>query len=308
MLTLGALLGAAVGIAVALIPPRRHVAVASFMPQRATSPEGSLGQLATQLGFGGIPLARPTETPQFYSDLLRTREIIRDVVLSPYAPTVGADSLNLVTFYGVQERDSAETVQAAIRRLMKDLTVRTSRASGIITLEVSQTDPGVALGVARRFLDLMNDYNLRRHQSQARAEREFLEHRLASARKELDAAESSLSSFLTRNRSFREAPLLVAEEQRLQRRVALAQEVHTSLAQSYERSRIEEVRNTPVITIIETPEHFLLRKPRHTALKAALGLLTALLGTAAVVVALSDLRTKRAALAWADRVRGPSGA
>lgn len=306
VLAVSAVVGGAIGLAIAVIPPRRYVATASFMPQRPPAPESSLGQLAAQLGVG-VALGRPAETPQFYSDLLRTREIVRDVVLTSYPPASGGEPLTLLSVYGVRQRDSTEAVQAAIEQLMEDLTVRTSRTSGIITLEISQRDPGIALGIARRFLELVNDYNLRRQQSQARAEREFLEHRLATARSELAAAEGALTSFFTRNRSFREAPLLVAEQERLQRRVTLAQEVYTSLAQSYERSRIDEVRNTPVITIIETPEHFLLRKPRYTVLKATLGLLTALLGTGALVVMLSDLRSTPRALAWADRLHRLAG-
>jgi uncharacterized protein involved in exopolysaccharide biosynthesis len=303
MLAVAAFMGAAIGAAVAVIPPRRYISIASFMPQRPTQPESSLGQLVSQLGVGIAALVRPAETPQFYSDLLRTREIVRDVVLTTYAPASGATPLTLLSFYGVRGRDSAETVQAAIKRLMKDLTVRTSRTSGIITLEVSQSDPGVALGVVRRFLELVNDYNLRRQQSQARAEREFLERRLATVRGELDSAEAALTSFLMRNRSYMEAPLLMAAQARLQRRVTLAEEVYASLAQSYERSRIEEVRNTPVITVIETPEHFVLRKPRYTVLKTAMGLLTALLGAGALVVVLADLRSTPTALAWAERLR-----
>jgi hypothetical protein len=40
---------------------------------------------------------------------------------------------------------------------------------------------------------------------------------------------------------------------RLEREVDWRQQVFTSLVQSFERARIDEVRNTPVITVIEAP-------------------------------------------------------
>lgn len=44
------------------------------------------------------------------------------------------------------------------------------------------------------------------------------------------------------------------QQQRLQKELDLRQQVYTTLAQAYEQARIDAVRDTPVITIIEHPE------------------------------------------------------
>jgi uncharacterized protein involved in exopolysaccharide biosynthesis len=67
----------------------------------------------------------------------------------------------------------------------------------------------------------------------------------------------------------------VAEEQRLQRQVTLRQTLYLSLAQNYESAKIEEVRNTPVITLVERPEGFVEPRPRRTVVKALAALLLA---------------------------------
>ena len=88
-------------------------------------------------------------------------------------------------------------------------------------------------------------------QTRARAERTFAEGRQAEALAELRAAESDLLEFLTTNRDVTGSPALVARRERLQREVTMRQTVYTSLRQSYEQSRLEEVRDTPTITVVE---------------------------------------------------------
>ena len=63
-----------------------------------------------------------------------------------------------------------------------------------------------------------------------------------------------MRDFLQRNRNDpRTSPQLALEHDRLQRRIDDASQVVTSLTQSLEQARIDEVRDTPVITVIEAP-------------------------------------------------------
>ena len=41
---------------------------------------------------------------------------------------------------------------------------------------------------------------------------------------------------------------------RLERQVSVRQELVTAMAQAYEQARVDEVRNAPVITVIDQPE------------------------------------------------------
>jgi tyrosine-protein kinase Etk/Wzc len=44
------------------------------------------------------------------------------------------------------------------------------------------------------------------------------------------------------------------QQDRLRRDVTMRQQLYTSLAESYEHAKIDEVRDTPVITIVERPD------------------------------------------------------
>jgi hypothetical protein len=63
-----------------------------------------------------------------------------------------------------------------------------------------------------------------------------------------------LKTFLQNNLTYQGSPRLQLEFARLQRHVDLVQQVYVTLSQEYEQARIQEVRNTPVITIVDRPE------------------------------------------------------
>jgi uncharacterized protein involved in exopolysaccharide biosynthesis len=90
-------------------------------------------------------------------------------------------------------------------------------------------------------------------QSQASAERKFTEARLAEGAEELRIAENRLQGFLQGNREFGGSPALGFERDRLNREVAMRQQIYTSLAQAYEQAKIDEVRESPVITVLNPP-------------------------------------------------------
>ena len=147
--------------------------------------------------------------------------------------------------------------------------------------------------LAERLLKGLNYFNLITRQSQAREERRFTEGRLEDARGSLRAAEDALQRFLQVNREFAESPALVFQQDRLRREVLLQQQVVTSLAQRYEENRIREVRDTPVITVLEKPTLPVLPDPRGRLLLLSVGTLVALMVGAAVVLAREGMRRQR---------------
>ena len=117
----------------------------------------------------------------------------------------------------------------------------------------------------------VNQFNLETRKSQATAERQFVEVQAAAAEQDLRATEDRLQSFLQRNRDISGSPELAFERDRLQRDVGLRQQVYTSLVQSREEAKIREVRDLPVITVIENPSLPTVGEPRRAALKTVFG-------------------------------------
>ncbi|MGD2071011.1 MAG: hypothetical protein PVI57_20245 [Gemmatimonadota bacterium] len=257
-----------------LLSPRGYVAHSSFFSQATGSPQpGRLTGLAQQFGLnvGGAP---STESLAFYSELLTSPTLLGEAVASPYRLGSGADE-RVTTYVDVVDPEAQGEEgrrRAAIRHLRDHVTVRQNDQAGLLELDVLADDADLAVQVNRRMLDLVNEFNVTRRQSQMRAEREFVEQRLEEYRRSLEDAERDLEEFIDNNRSYQNAPHLATQAARLERRVQLQQQMFTSLSQSYEEARIEEVRNTPVITVVEPPGDWVGRRGPSLLRSGFLGL------------------------------------
>ena len=267
-----------IGVAIVIPRPRFYLARAAFIASEPQSMSGSLGALssvASQLGVPGLSAVASSSasgSAQFYGDLLTSTAILHAVVTATYdAGTPGEfDGVpfkgTLVDYLRIKAKSPTDREFAAMKALAKDvLVVAVDRPTGIVRIQVETKNRQLSALVARRLLDLVNDFNLRRRQTQAGAEREFTARRSQAALDSLHLAEAALADFRATNIDFSRSPRLVTREAELQRRVSLAQQIYTTIAQRYELANIEAVRNTPVVTVLDAPEGLVEAQPRHTA-------------------------------------------
>jgi uncharacterized protein involved in exopolysaccharide biosynthesis len=294
---------ALVAVAMAIPRPRMFQARAAFIASEPQSLSGSLGALssiASQLGvpaLSAVAQSSATGSAQFYGDLLTSNAIAHDVVTTTYDASSPGEfdgkpfKGTLVEYSRANAKTAADREVAAMRFFAKNvLKVTVDRPTGVVRFEVHTRNRQLSTLVARRLLDLVNDFNLRRRQTQAGAEREFDQRRAQAALDSLRAAEANLAEFRTTNIDFSRSPRLATREAELQRRVTLAQQIYTTIAQRYELANIEAVRNTPVITVVDAPEGLVEARPRYTI---AIVLAAFAIGVAiAVVIALSSARTE----------------
>jgi uncharacterized protein involved in exopolysaccharide biosynthesis len=260
---------------------RRYAASASFMPQVAEGRgAGGAAALAQQFGVS-LGTDRPGQSPQFYVDLLRSRTLLREAVESEYhVPTDEGRTWrgSLIQYWelgdGVRSgppwRQATEIVSDAI-------SASVSRETGVVQLNVSSDHPVLAEQIAERLLELLNEYNLEVRQGRAQEEGRFISGRLSEAQAELRAAEGALQDFLRQNREFGNSPELAFEHDRLQRQVMMRQEVYTSLLRSQEQARIDAVRDTPLLTVIDHPAGTAEPEGRGTVLRAMLAFMLGLM-------------------------------
>jgi uncharacterized protein involved in exopolysaccharide biosynthesis len=271
--------GLVVGVT-GLLGPRTYTASGSFIPQTVERTGSGAAALAGQLGIvlpgGGN---NPTESPEFYQSLIRSREILGRVLAESFTPSaVGQGQtankpqtlLDLLEIEGSSEPLRRE---AGLQWLETRISPSVARGTGVVRVSVTTPWPEVSAQIGVRLLDLLNDFNRATRQTQAAAERSFIEERIVEAADSLRTSEDKLRRFLEGNRQYQNSPQLVFENERLQREVAMRQQLFTSLHQSYETARINEVRNTPLITVIEKPQPPVLPDPRGLVNKVFLALL-----------------------------------
>jgi uncharacterized protein involved in exopolysaccharide biosynthesis len=267
-----------VSVALSVARPRKYAARAAFLasePSSGSSSLGALGSVASQLGIPALSAVASSSaslSAQFYGDLLKSDALLEAAVTARYEANApgenggAAFAGTLLDYLNPRGRTPTDKKISAMRRFATSiLTVTVDRPTGIVRLEVQTKNRQLSELVARRLLTLVNDFNLRRRQTQAGAEREFTALRARTSLDTLLAAEETLARFRSANIDFSRSPALAARDAELQRRVSLAQQIYTTVAQRYELANIEAVRNTPIVTVLDAPEGLVEARPRYTA-------------------------------------------
>ncbi len=278
--------------AVSLLMPPGYTATATFTPVASASlsiPSGlaGLAGLAGQLGLPGASAGAST-SPDYFAEVLHSREILSKMLLDAFPdPRFGADSAlrPLIDIMDVKGKTAQARLEEGIRKLDRQVRTSVDHQTGIVTLQVRLRWAKLVAALANQMVQELNRFNLERRQSQSRAQRQFTEQRLSGAESELHSAEQAQLQFLEANRRYSESPLLAFQAARLERAVQLKQEVYITLSKAYEEARIAEVRDTPVLTVIDAAETPYRRSaPRRTLIVVVAVMLGAVVGLAAAYV------------------------
>jgi len=261
-----------------LLRHRTFTSSAAFVGTSSDPSRGGLSGIAAQFGVR-VPVGDASQSPQFYVDLIRSHQVLDAVAATTFLYRNGGRDrqARLDDVFESTGKTSALRRENTIAALDRNITIGIGRETGVVRISVSTPDPALSVVVAQRVLELINTFNLESRQSRASAERKFTQARMQEVENELRASEARLEAFRRENRQYLNSPDLVGENERLEREVGMRQQVFTSLVQAYEQARIDEVRDTPVITVIEA--HYLPVRPdprglmRLAIMGAVLGLI-----------------------------------
>lgn len=252
--------------------PKLYKSSASFMPQGTDPNRTMLSGLAGQLGVS-VPAAATTNSSDFYSKLLRSPALLREIARDTFVIVEGGRrALPFVELFDIPPGNPPYREQLAVRQLQSMVQTSVDKTTGIVEFSLATRWPEVSQAIATSLLNGVNEFNQRSRQAQAAAERHFLQGRLDIANAELRRAEDRLQRFLSANRMIA-SPQLSFERERLEREVEMRQQVVLALTESYEDAQLREVRNTPLITPIEPPTAPAWAEPRGRVMRVLLGVI-----------------------------------
>ena len=301
-LILAPALATLIGAGVAWVWPKTWTATTTFVPEQALGSNnagilgalGGIGSLLGDAGGGASALARLKDGPstEFFADVLTSTELLSATLRTPFLDSESSSAARpLLDILDVSGSTPERRFGNALRKLHRRVIVVVSRKSSIVNLSVTLNDPQLSAAVANRMLALLNRFNLERRQRSSTEQRRFSELRLATARIELDSAERAKQAFLDSNRNYYESPRLMAMFDQLDRSVSVKEGILIGLTKTYEESRIAEVRDTPLLTVVDVatpPDRPVQRPLLWGGYACGAGALLGLVGV--LLAALSDRR------------------
>jgi uncharacterized protein involved in exopolysaccharide biosynthesis len=161
-----------------IMPPDEHGSSAMMLAALA----GRIGSLG---GLGGLADGLPSghTNSDLFIFLLRSTTVSGDLI----------DRFNLQHIYHNRYRVDTAKHLAHLTKITED------KKSGVITIEVVDTNRERARDLAQGYLDELNQLVMRTNTSAAHRERVFIEQRLHSVQADLEDAEMKLSQFSSNN-------------------------------------------------------------------------------------------------------------
>ena len=287
--TFGLIVGTGtVAVAVSFFMPRWYQSGATLVVDPGQGAQASLAGAAgmlgvtSQLGFGG---ATGTLNPLFYEALLKSRTVADHVITAHFPLGPHGELRTLEQYWSDEETPTAKEHIAAEKRFAHHLETTATPRTQQVVFKIAGPSELVAKLMADTVLAALNDLVVEIRQQHAHAERAFLEARFQALADSLRAREDVLRHFYEQNRNL-SSPELQFEDARLRREVERVQAVYAQVGTQLEQARIQEVRDTPALTVVDVPIEPVRKSAPHGSLWGLTGALLA--GALAFLLAMAE--------------------
>ena len=234
----------------------RYSTSASFMPSGPGQSElgsalssglGALGGLAASSGLLSGLGGTTQLNPKFYADLVTSDAILLEVLDTTRNP------YNYTRVYGLKSKTALRLRDFELEHLRRRIKVDLDPRTSVIKVTFAGRTPAFSVAVMHSLLAAVNQFNIQTLQTTARQRTRFIEARVAAAHDTVAASEARLRDFLQTNRTYSQSPLLTFRQLQLRQDYDIKNQSLISLESSLEKARLDEVRDTPVLTLLDEP-------------------------------------------------------
>jgi len=212
--------------------------------------------LAAQFGLN-LPTGN-SETKWVYPEIITSRTLAKSVLNRQFKSVNFNDKLKLYEI--LLPFDTSSGIDKEIRfiksvdKLISMIDISENLKTSILTLSIVADEPRLSAEINMAIIEELDEHQKSYNKNQKSETKQFIENRIKETEKELILAEENLRSFRDRNRRIENSPSLQLEVQRLVREVTVLTGVFTTLKQQLETSKIEELRESDYVVILDKPE------------------------------------------------------
>ncbi len=247
------------GILLSFSISKSYTAQISLYPAKKDSMQG-LGQLQSIAANFGVNTAQKSNNFNI-PDVVKSR-LIANKVLKNSWQSQNKEKINLIQMWGLYKKpwytlskkfeiDSSAVFSKALNKFNNHIYVSEDQITGLIRIDTQFSDPFISAEIANFIGDNVQTYIQKENSAQSKKEKLFISDRLSIVRNELELAELELKKFKERNRGYENSPELFMVFSRLFRESEAKKEVYMTLQQQLELARIDEVKQSPILHILD---------------------------------------------------------
>ena len=206
--------------------------------------------------FGINLLSSQSEPEWVYPDIIKSRTLARSLLkrkfdTKKYGPQ--KPLIQILTYGGEEPKVGLDTlIKTGVDAVISMIDIQQN--GSIYNLTVSAPEPVFAKDVATTIIEELDTHQREYNKAKNSETRQFVQERIFDVEKELRGAEEALKIFNDRNRRIENSPALQLERQRRAREVAVLTGVFTTLKQHLETTKIEEVKESDYVIVLDPPE------------------------------------------------------
>ncbi len=287
----------------------RYLAESKIIYQsESRSVSGSMGALAA---FAGISLGgNSNDMANYLPDIIYSRDLLTTIARTPWKSSKLSADTSLAQTLDKWWKIKIDTTQPDSKEFTEEIVVATLASqkfgyirfekdpkSGIIKLSTEFEDPRISTDINQFLVNTLNDYVLHKMHFKASQNTEFISNRMKEAKQDLARAENAYYAFRKSN-FVRNDPMMSLEEERYQRNLAISQEMYLQFLKQYEMARIEELKESPVLDVLETAIRPRFPSRPNKKLYMAVGI------PASFLLSILLFHTLAVLLEWRSRLRG----
>ncbi len=282
-----------VAVAVALLTlginfllPVYYRASATLLPETEASRLSALQQFADVAELAGVKVASG-DVSRLYPPILTSETVLRSVIEKKYLTRSSPDSVNLVQYFGLDERTPEENTQAALEKLSRLISSSYDPRTGMVRTTLEMREPDLAAQVLNELIAGLDRFMRQKKVSSATEQRKWIDTRLKEVEKELRSSEEALKNFREKNRRVIDSPQLLLEQDRMLRDVQVRSTIFTELKKQSEIAKIEEIKNISIVNVLD-PAIPPVKKERPTRAMNTILMFVLTLVCASAYASLSD--------------------
>lgn len=238
-----------------------YVSTSKIMSSSGSTGSSQASSFAAQFGINLG--SNQVDTKWVYPEIIKSRTIARKLLKKNFIISGNSQNktlLNILKSNKEQSKSNFKELESKATKLLLDMiSVAENIKTGILTLSVTASDPQLAKLINSAIIEALDSHQKEYNKSKTSYTRQFIEERILQTEKELMTSEESLKVFRDRNRRIENSPALQLALQRLNREVSVLTGVFTTLKQQYETTKIDELKESDYVIIVDPPEAPLYR-------------------------------------------------
>ncbi len=193
-----------------------------------------------------------------YEDILKSRDFAKKMLSKKFDSNMLGNQKSLMQILNKDlneiELNNPKVKSKTITSFIRNINYNGKAENGVVELSVTVSEPKLARDITQSMIEELDLYQKNHNKGNAIETRIFIQSRIDKTEIELKDKEEILKDFRDRNRRIQNSPKLLLEQERLSREVMVLNGVFTNLKQQLENVKIDEVKESDYVLVIDSPE------------------------------------------------------